>query len=146
MSKDITSDVQNLNAPDEKVAMQAKAMATAIASPDTSSKFGVEECCVDEYWAVVERDGTLVRGRNVWRTRKLGTGQYEVIFTGDVSNGAYVATIGRPAIATEPSGQIGVALRYSTTPPEVNKGVWIDTHDSSGANSDRSFHLIVLTH
>ena len=118
MSKD-TTELANLNAPDEKSAMQAIATHTPITSPDSSSKFGVEGCCVEEYWAVIERDGTLVRGRNVWRTKRLATGQYEVIFTGDVSNGAYVATVGRPGIATEPSGQIGVALRYSITPPEV---------------------------
>jgi hypothetical protein len=57
----------------------------------------------------------------------------------------YVASIGRPGIATEPSGQIGVALRCCLTGAEANHGVWIDTHDSGGANSDRAFHLVVMT-
>ena len=26
----------------------------------------------------------------------------------------------------------------------TNKGVWVDTHVSSGANSDRAFHVIAL--
>jgi hypothetical protein len=57
-----------------------------------------------EFWAVIERDGSLVRGRNVLRTEKLDQGIYEVFFTGDVSNAAFVATIGRPGI--EPIGNI----------------------------------------
>jgi hypothetical protein len=133
-----------LNAPDEKSARAAVAGAAAAASD--ASIFGREDCCVQEYWAVVERDGSLVRGRSVWRTRKLGTGTYEVVFTGDVSNGVFVATIGRPGIATEPSGEIGVALRCCLGTPETNKGVWINTADSNGRPSDRAFHLLVHTH
>ena len=93
---------------------------------------------------------SLVRGRNVLRTAKLGLGIYEVFFTGDVSNGAFVATIGRPGIATEPPGEITVALRCCPglnpwTPFADNKGVWVQTFDSDGRPSDRSFHLIVLS-
>jgi hypothetical protein len=95
---------------------------------------------------VVERDGTHVRGRNVVRTARLAAGQYEIVFTADVSGGVYLATIGRPGIATEPSGQIGVALRCCLPPAEANKGVWgVDTHDSTGAYSDRAFHVVAMT-
>jgi len=105
---------------------------------------------VRQFWAVVETSGDLVRGRNVSRCQKIGTGIYEVFFTGDVSNGAFVATIGRPGIATEPTGQITVALRCCPgfglyTPFDDNKGVWVQTWDSKGEPSDRSFHLIVLS-
>ena len=63
---------------------------------------------------------------------------------------AFVATIGRPGIATEPPGEITVALRCCPglnpwTPFADNKGVWIQTFDSAGKAADRSFHLIVLT-
>ncbi len=133
----------NYNAPDERAAQLAR---TPQPVKDEAAKLGVENCCIREYWAVVERDGTLVRGRNVLRTSRLGPGSYEVYFTGDVSNGVYVATIGRPGIATEPTGQIGVALRCCPTSLfETNKGVWGDTHDSNGDYSDRAFHVIVLT-
>ena len=128
-----------LNVPDVKAAEKA------LIAPSAPAVTRVDRCCVREYWAVVERNGTLVRGRNVARTAHLGQGQYEVVFTGDVSGGVYVATIGRPGIATEPAGQIGVALRCCLPPAEANKGVWVDTHDSAGASSDRAFHLIVLT-
>jgi len=43
------------------------------------------------------------------------------------------------SITTEPSGQIGVALRCCLAGAETNKGVWVDTHDSNGAYSDRTF-------
>lgn len=135
---------QNLNAPNEKAARAALAPAPARAGDP--AMFGREDCCVNHFWAVVERDGTLVRGRGVWRSQRLAPGQYEVVFTGDVTQGVYVATIGRPEIATEPSGQIGVALRCCLSGPETNKGVWVDTHDSNGAYADRSFHLVVHTH
>jgi len=129
---------KSLNVPDEH------ALTAALAAPTAPKVTRPERCCVHEYWAVVETNGTLVRGRNVVRSKRLAAGQYEVVFTDDVSDAVYVATIGRPGIATEPSGQIGVALRCCLSGAEVNKGVWVDTHDSSGASSDRAFHLIVL--
>ena len=141
--KEITLKEASFNAPDERSAQLAR-----IPQPveNEAAKLGVENCCIREYWAVVERDGTLVRGRNVLRTSRLGPGSYEVYFTGDVSNGVYVATIGRPGIATEPAGLIGVALRCCPTSLfETNKGVWVDTHDTNGNYSDRAFHVIALT-
>jgi hypothetical protein len=126
-----------VNVPDEKAHIEALKVAP---KPIVTQ---VSRCCVREYWAVVDTNGTLVRGRNVTRVKRLNPGQYEVIFTDDVSLGVYVATIGRPGISTEPSGQIGVALRCCLTGGEVNKGVWVDTHDSTGKNSDRAFHLLV---
>jgi hypothetical protein len=128
------------NTPDEK---SAKAALAAPAAPQVTR---VDHCCVHEYWAIVETNGTLVRGRNVVKSVKLATGQYEIYFTGPINLGVFVATIGRPGIATEPSGQIGVALRCCPVPgSELNKVVWVDTHDSTGAYSDRAFHLLVLT-
>lgn len=48
-------------------------------------------------------------------------------------------------IATEPAGEIGVALRRCLTGHETDKGVWVDTHDSDGVYADRAFHLVVHT-
>jgi hypothetical protein len=99
-------------------------------------------CCVHTYWAVIERNGTIVRGRNVVSAQRF-TGQpgwYEVIFTDDVSNGVYQATIGRPGAGTEQTGEITVAARAGNA-----NGVWIDTHDSSGNYADRSFHVMAFT-
>jgi|SRR5258706_5175729 len=131
----------NFNSPDEKTAKEALTFSPATKAVVTRP----EHCCVHTYWAVIERDGTLVRGRNVLRSKRLTTGQYEIIFTGDVSGGVYQATIGRPGIATEPAGEIGVALRCCLSGTEINHGVWVDTHDSGGAYSDRAFHVMAFT-
>jgi len=128
-----------LNVPDEK------AVKAALAPPASPQVTRPQHCCVHEFWAVVETNGTLVRGRNVTRCTRLAAGIYEVVFTDDVSRGVFEATIGRPGIATEPTGQIGVALRCCLPPAEANKGVWVETHDSTGAFSDRAFHLLVMT-
>jgi hypothetical protein len=134
--------------PEELNAASAEAAAEARATrrPDDPGKYGYEGCCVRTFWAVVETDGTFVRGRNVARVAHLGTGQYEVVFTSDVSEGVYVATIGRPGEATEPAGLIGVAKRCCLTGSETDKGVWVDTHDPNGDDADRAFHLVVHTH
>lgn len=131
-----------LNAPTAQVEEEERARRM----PDNPANYGVEGCCLRTFWAVVERDGTFVRGRNVARVARLAVGQYEVVFTSDVSAGVYVASIGRPGIATEPAGEIGVALRCCLTGRETNKGVWVDTHGSNGEPSDRAFHLVVHTH
>ena len=128
-----------LNSPSDKAAQDA---VRTIDKPVVSR---VDRCCVHEYWAVVERDGSLVRGRNVVRSTRLSDGVYEVVFTADVTQGVYLATIGRPGEATEPAGQISVALRCCLPPGEAGKGIWVDTHDPDGTFSDRSFHLLVLT-
>lgn len=99
------------------------------------------KCCVHEFWAVVEKDGTLVRGRNVSQVNKLpGTGYYEVLFTHDVTDGVYVATLGRPGIFTEPPGEITLASRAGKP-----KGVWVETFNSTGNHQDHGFHLLVHT-
>ena len=141
-----------LNAADEKSHKPALTTAAApTAAPVDDKKFGVENCCVRTFWAVVERDGSLVRGRNVAWCKKIGIGIYEVYFTGDVSNGVFNATIGRPLYATAPPGEITVALRWGPGPytPQFTatgantKGVWVETYDSAGKHSDREFHLTV---
>lgn len=139
--KPMTRSGAPANTPSESAAKLA--LRAAAPAPEEVA-LTYECCCVRHYWAVVERDGSLVRGNNVLRSRRLGEGQYEVVFNGDVSHGAYVATIGRPGIATEPSGEIGVALRCCLNPPEADKGVWVNTANPDGKSSDRSFHLIVL--
>jgi hypothetical protein len=131
------------NAPHAEAAEAAYAQHAG--KPEDPAKYGVEGCCLRTFWAVVERDGTLVRGRDVARVAHLGNGQYEIVFTSDVSDGVYVASIGRPGIATEPAGEIGVALRCCLTGRETDKGVWVDTHDPDGAYADRAFHLVVHT-
>jgi hypothetical protein len=91
-------------------------------------------------FAVVNGDGTLARGRGAASAAKLGTGEYEVLFTRDVNQGAFVATIGLSADSgAENPGEIVVNLRAGTT-----NGVYVQTSNSSGTTEDRSFHLAVV--
>src|ERR1700676_2881889 len=150
------------NAPHERAFKAARTLPTGAAAQPDPAKFGVEGCCPREFWAVIESDGSLVRGRNVVRTGKTGTGQYSVVFTADISKGVFVATIGSTTIGTASPGQIFVANRccpgsdpgaYNPfellgqldTPPLNRHAVGVDTHDTNGNFSDRPFHLIVLT-
>jgi hypothetical protein len=95
-------------------------------------------------WAVVESDGTLVRGSGAVSSGHAGggagSGFYEVIFNTNVRACAYVATIGNTGSAGNPvPGEIGVVGRATN----VN-GVFVATVNSAGAQADRSFHLAVF--
>jgi hypothetical protein len=137
----MAEDTPIQNAPKDPALLKAAKAAVGAAPVIT----GNEHCCIAQYWAVLETDGSLVRGHNVWRVARLGTGVYEVFFTNDVSAGVFVATVGRPGIFTEPPSEITLALRASGPGPEFNKGVWIQTFNSSGLPADRAFHLLVTT-
>lgn len=91
-------------------------------------------------WAVIDgTTGNLDRGNGVTFTNKSDTGDYQVRFNKNVRGCVYVATVGLPgSVGVELPGQIGVAGENAS----VN-GVWIDTYDSAGNESDRSFHLLV---
>ena len=70
----------------------------------------------DDCFAVVNRDGTLARGKGVRRTASLDGGDYEVIFRRNVTRCAFVATIGRTEfVGVEEPGFITVAGRFLTT-------------------------------
>ena len=90
-------------------------------------------------WAVVNSDGTLARGQGALDANRLDVGQYEVLFDRVVRRCAYTATIGiSRAVGVEAPGEITVAGRAG-----ARNGVFISTHDSTGAFADRGFHLTV---
>lgn len=90
-------------------------------------------------FAVVNANGTLVRGFDAVSVTKYGPGEYQVIFSRDVRRSGYVATVGRyDDCCIPPGGEVSVAPRLSTP-----NGVFVQTRSSSGALSDRGFHLIV---
>lgn len=90
-------------------------------------------------WAVLNADGSLVRGKGVASQARLGTGAYEVIFDREVRSCVYVATIGIAVTGIiPPPGEISVASRGNN-----RSGVYIRTWDTAGASADRPFHLFV---
>ena len=90
-------------------------------------------------WAVVNPDGTLARGRGALAASRADapTGAYEVLFDRNVRRCSYTATIGLSgASGVSPPGEITVVGRSGAP-----NGVFITTHDSTGALADRGFHL-----
>jgi hypothetical protein len=90
------------------------------------------------FFAVVDASGTLVRKFHATSSRRLGTGQYEVIFAHDVTGSAYVASIADTLTGIPLAGEIGVAPRSGAA-----DGVFVGTWDSTGNFADRAFHLAV---
>jgi hypothetical protein len=88
-------------------------------------------------WAVVDDDGTLARKSAATDVDRTGEGRYEVTFDRDVSDCAYLATIGEPTTGTPSAGEIGTSQSN-----DVN-AVLVRTRDSDGTFTDRSFHLAV---
>lgn len=92
-------------------------------------------------WAVVEGDGTLVRGSGVTSAAQPDPpGGYEVIFNQDVTGCAYVASPGLTGSVGIPNdGSVGVVGRIS-----VPNGVYVITRDGAGASASAPFHLAVF--
>jgi hypothetical protein len=68
------------------------------------------------------------------------SGTYQVVFDRDVSDCAYVASIGLTGSSgTAPAGFVGVSRLNAN----VN-GVSVVTYDSSGSAADEPFHLVVI--
>ena len=88
--------------------------------------------------AVVSDVGAMVRGRGVAASAQTGTGQYQVVFDRDVRQCIYTATLGDESASGPGTGQIAVTSAASN----VN-GVRVVTRDSTGAQANRSFHLVV---
>ena len=91
-----------------------------------------------DQWAVVGADGALTRKNGAAAATKLGTGDYEVVFGGDVTACAYNATLGTADTTDPPAGEVGVSQRAGNA-----KAVRVVTRDSAGAAADRPFHLTV---
>jgi hypothetical protein len=92
-------------------------------------------------FAVVNATGQAVRGRDVSSVARTSTGRYQVIFSADVRNCAYFATVGDPSASAPPQNtQISVGSLGSN----VN-GVAVRTENGANGNElDRPFHLIVM--
>jgi len=84
-------------------------------------------------WAVINASGTTSRGAGLTGSAKLSAGQYEVVFDRDVTACSYQVTM---ALTTGES----IAQPRSGVP----NGVFVGTFSSTGAASDRAFHLAVF--
>ncbi|WP_089156942.1 hypothetical protein [Micromonospora sp. NBS 11-29] len=99
-------------------------------------------------WAVVSSTGVLLQhSANVVSAFRFPTsgwpdtkpGQFQVLLDYDVSQKAYVATVGtNDQVNVPPSGEIQVAPRLQTP-----NAVFVQTRTSDGIYSPRPFHLVI---
>lgn len=88
--------------------------------------------------AVIKTDGTTARGRGIVSSQGLVTGQYEVIFTQNVSGCAFIATVGGPG-----SGLSTQSLTVTTATRATNpNGAFVSVKKADGTNFDHAFHIV----
>jgi hypothetical protein len=94
---------------------------------------------VSRLWAVMNASGSIARSAGTTSAGRLGLGAYEVIFGQNVTNCAFVGSVGDADAGTGTSGAVSVARRAGN----VN-GVRVETRTLGGALADRAFHLVVV--
>jgi hypothetical protein len=103
--------------------------------------FSLSNQDVGVLYAVVEADGTLARSSGGVTSSQESTGDYVVDFHRNISSCAYIGTIGLSgAVGTSASGEITVVGAFAVAP----NGVFVSTQDSTGAEADLAFHLVVV--
>ena len=109
----------------------------------TDSPFNlvVDSGAPDWLFAVVGYDANLVRSSPGTTLTNLGNGRYDVTFTSDVTNCAYLATVGDPGneLVFDPAGV------YTGSASKPN-AVYIETKNQSGGlTAGIPFHLAVIS-
>jgi hypothetical protein len=108
----------------------------------TSPSFAARPTPTVPIWAVVNLDGSLARGSGAVSSSQLGVdGQYEVVFSKNVANCAYVAS-GGEATTNSPDD----AVVFTVAPRDSNpNAVFVQEWDGVlGVDSYSSgFHLVV---
>lgn len=100
---------------------------------------GASTLAASTVFTVVNANGTKARGTGT--VIKYGAGQYEVVFSYNVSAGAFLATISRSdACCIPPAGEVSVAPRLSTP-----NAVFVQTRNSAGTPADLGFTLLTHT-
>jgi hypothetical protein len=113
----------------------------ASASPATPAKEKVTKNAGKVSWAVVQESGTKQRSfPTSITTVALGTGEYEVISTKNISGCAFTGSLGEPESVDEvPGGSLTVAGRNGNA-----DAVFVATFNASGAATNEPFHIAII--
>jgi hypothetical protein len=112
-----------------RLAITAALMVVAVGSAPAS------QAASTNLFAVVDQFGTLLSGGGGASVEYLGIGRYEVTFTSNVSNCAYVATT---------TNTYTQALNVFTAGGQLSRnGVYVETKNQGGGLTDGAFNLIV---
>src|SRR5579862_6118128 len=119
-----------------RLALAAGAVAAAIASAATVGAVPAQAYTTSSnLFASVNLNGTLAYGNGVTGVTHLGTGQYEVTFSADVEQCAYVATT---------INAYSQALQVFTAGGHLGAdGVYVQTKNQGGGLTDGPFNLVV---
>src|SRR5579862_1094569 len=119
-----------------RLALAAGAVAAAIASAATVGAVPAQAYTTSSnLFASVNLNGTLAYGNGVTGVIHIGTGQYEVTFSADVQQCAYVATT---INAYSQALQVFTAGGHLTA-----DGVYVETKNQGGGLTDGPFNLVV---
>jgi hypothetical protein len=111
--------------------------ASNVASGKTSSAAATTPARV---FAVVNADGTKLRGKAVASTAHLSAGVYDVRFNRNISTCAWVGTVGLGTFGGSTSASmISISGRAGT-----NNGLFVQTFNGAGAATDEPFSAIVI--
>lgn len=89
-------------------------------------------------WAVIQADGTLVRGSGVVSASNFAPGIYNILFDQNVEDCSFAAMLARPSDGTTGPGEIDAAALNGDP-----NGVFLQTRDSTGAYHSWDFHIAV---
>ena len=117
------------------LATGAAAAAIAAASAATLGAVPAQASTNTNLFASVNLNGTLAYGNRVTGVTHIGTGQYEVTFSADVQQCAYVATT---------INAYSQALQVFTAGGHLGAdGVYVETKNQGGGLTDGPFNLVV---
>ena len=91
-------------------------------------------------YAVMNADGTLVRGKSVASVLKIGTGVYDVRFNRNISSCSWLGTVGLGGF----SGSSGPGIVTITGRAGTNNGLFVTTYDATGTAADLPFAADVI--
>lgn len=114
-------------------------IATDAVDSDEVLDFGLSNADVGVLFAQVNADGTIANSSGSVTGTHLGTGTYEVDFSRDISNCAFLSTQGEAG-----TGGAGGAITGTTDRAGNANAVFATTRDAAGALADRAFQLVVV--
>jgi hypothetical protein len=111
------------------------------AVPNTSSGVSTSATTVPaRVFAVLNSNGTKLRGKAVASTSKIGTGIYDVRFNRNISSCAWTGTVGVGGFG----GSTGPAMISVSGRAGTNNGLFVETFNGTATATDLPFTVLVV--
>jgi hypothetical protein len=89
-------------------------------------------------WAVVNANGTIARGSGTVSATNLGTGVYQVVFNRDITNCAFVGSLG------DAGGGVVLGFFSAVRRSSVPAGIFVETATTAGTVTNLPFHVAIF--